>query len=58
LKEEGLTGQEKEDVCIIISEGYYRPKMLMVVVKYILYVAVGLIGIIYYSDFANSMKKE
>jgi len=57
LKNDDLTGQQKEDVCIIISEGYYRPKMFIVVVKYILYVAIALLGIIYYSDIASNTKR-
>ncbi len=57
MKNDDLTGQQKEDVCIIISEGYYRPKMFIVVVKYILYVAIALLGIIYYSDIASNTKR-
>jgi hypothetical protein len=57
LKNDDLTAQQKEDVCIIISEGYYRPKMFIVVVKYILYVAIALLGVIYYSDIASNTKK-
>ncbi len=57
MKNDDLTAQQKEDVCIIISEGYYRPKMFIVVVKYILYVAIALLGVIYYSDIASNTKR-
>lgn len=51
-----LTAENEEDVCIIVSEGYYKPKILIVVVKYILYVLVGLVTIIYYSDISRPRK--
>ena len=48
-----LSPSQKEDVCLIVSEEYYKPKIWINVLKYILYVGLAVVLLIYYSDISK-----
>lgn len=48
-----LSPSQKEDVCLIVSQEYYKGKIWIDVLKYILYVGLAVVLLIYYSDVSR-----